>query len=81
MAAAIFPASGDSWQPATNEECAEFLTAYIRASPTPWTPDDVEAFWAATVWTRAVDAKEAVAEGATSMSEAETAERLSLAGA
>ena len=57
LAAAIFPASGASWQPATITESEDFLNAYLRARSAPWSRDDIEAFWAATVWTRAFDAK------------------------
>ena len=82
IAAAIFPATGDAWQPATIEEGEQFRSAYARASARAWTPDDTEAFWAASAWTLAVDAKEAVATGSVpALAEAETSERLSLAGA
>lgn len=82
IAAAIFPASGDLWQPASIQETEQFLSAYIRATTRAWTPDDTEAFWAASAWTLAVDAKEAVAGGsAPDLTEAETSERLSRAGA
>ena len=78
IAAAVFPASGAAWQPATVEESARFLAAYPRA----WTPDDLEACWAASLWTLAVDAKEAVVGGSDpGLTEAETAERLRRAGA
>ena len=82
IAAAIFPASGALWQPATVGESEHFLSAYIRASPRPWTPDDTGAFWAASAWTLAVDANEAVSTGsAPTLTEAETLERLSRADA
>ena len=82
IAAAIFPASGDAWRPSTVEESDQFLSAYIRATTRTWTPDDTEAFWAASLWTLAVDAREAVAGGsAPGLAEAETIERLSRAGA
>lgn len=82
MAAAMFPASEASWQPATVKESEEFLNAYVRSGSKAWTRDDVEAFWAATVWTRAFDAKEESADGpVTSLSEAEAADRLVRAGA
>jgi hypothetical protein len=82
LAAAIFPASGASWQPATITESEDFLNAYIRARSAPWSRDDIEAFWAATVWTRAFDAKEESADGpVTSLSPAEALARLALAGA
>lgn len=82
IAAAIFPASGDAWQPATIQESEQFLSAYIQASTRTWTPDDTEAFWAASAWTLAVDAKEAVAGGSVpDLPEAEILKRLSLAGA
>lgn len=82
IAAAIFPASGEVWQPATIGESEQFLSAYIGASSRAWTPDDTEAFWAASAWTLAVDAKEAVAGGSVpGLTEAETVERLSRAGA
>jgi hypothetical protein len=82
IAAAIFPASADAWQPATIQESEQFLSAYIAASTRTWTPDDTQAFWAASAWTLAVDAKEAVADGTVpDLTEAETLKRLSLAGA
>jgi Phosphotransferase enzyme family len=82
MAGGIFPAAGGSWQAATIQESEQFLTAYIQARSRGWTPDDIEAFWAASVWTRAFDTKEALANGhRADLSEAETLERLSLAGA
>lgn len=82
IAAAIFPATGESWQTATVDESDQFLSAYIRAGTRAWTPDDTEAFWAASVWTLAVDAREAVAGGTLpNLTEAEAFERLSLAGA
>jgi hypothetical protein len=82
IAAAIFPASVDAWQPATIQESEQFLFAYIRASTRTWTPDDTEAFWAASAWTLAVDAKQAVAgRSLPDLTEAETLKRLSLAGA
>jgi Phosphotransferase enzyme family len=82
IAAAIFPSKGGAWQTATIQESEQFLAAYIRASSRAWTRDDIEAFWAASVWTRAFDAKEVVATGhITDLSEAETLERLSLADA
>ena len=82
IAAAIFPASADAWQPATVQESEQFLSAYVRATARAWTPDDTEAFWAASAWTLAVDAKEAVAGGSVpDLTEAETLERLSRAGA
>ena len=80
IAATIFPASGDLWQTATIEESEQFLSAYIRASTRAWTADDTEAFWAASVWTLAVDAKEAAAGGSVpELTEGETSKRLSLA--
>lgn len=82
VAAAVFPASGDAWQSATVQEGDQFLCAYIQASARAWTSDDTEAFWAASAWTLAVDAKEAVAAGSVpDLTEAETSERLSRAGA
>jgi Phosphotransferase enzyme family len=82
MAAAIFPATEDAWKPATIPESEQFLTAYVAASSRVWTSDDIEAFWAASVWTLAVDAKEVVAGGSVpDLSKAETLERLALAGA
>jgi hypothetical protein len=60
-AAAIFPSTGGAWQTATIQESEQFLAAYIRASSRDWTRDDIEAFWAASVWTRAFDTKEAAA--------------------
>ena len=79
IAASIFTATGAVWRAATVQESAQFLSAYVRATTRAWTPDDTEAFWAASLWTRAADAKEAGSVG--DLTEAETAERLSLAGA
>ena len=82
IAAAVFPASGAVWQPATVEESDHFRSAYIRAGTRAWTAEDTGAFWAASAWTLAVDAKEAVAGGSVpGLTEAEIAERLTLAGA
>ena len=82
IAAAIFPASGGLWQPATVGESEQFLSAYIRATARAWTSDDTEAPWAAAAGTRAADAKEAVANGSgPDRTAAELLARLSLAGA
>lgn len=82
IAAAIFPASGARWQPATVAESEHFLSAYIRASTRPWTPDDTEAFWAASAWTLAADAKEAVSnKESPTLTETEILERLALSNA
>jgi hypothetical protein len=82
MAAAIFPAYSASWQPATIADSEQFLDAYLRARSGPWAQDDIQAFWAATVWTRAFDAKEESADGPVrSLSQAEALDRLARAGA
>ena len=81
-AAAMFPAWDGCWQPASITESEEFLDAYLRARSRPWAHDDIQAFWAATVWTRAVDAKEESADGPVkSLSQAEAQDRLARAGA
>ena len=72
LAAAIFLASEGCWQPATIAESKEFLDAYLRAGSGPWAQDDIQAFWAATVWTRAGAAKKESAHGSVmSLSQAE----------
>lgn len=82
IAAAVFPAAEADWRPATVEESGQFLAAYVRASARPWTEDDTEAAWAASAWTLAVDAKDAVAAGSVpDLTEAEAADRLARAGA
>jgi len=82
VAAAIFPAWDGCWQPASITESEEFLDAYLHARPGLWAQDDIQAFWAATVWTRAFDAKEQSADGpVTSLSQAEAQDRLTRAGA
>lgn len=82
MAAATFPCTEASWTPATIAECEQFLAAYVAASSRAWTSDDIEAFWAASVWTLAVDARESTVGGSVStLSEAEVLERLALARA
>ena len=81
-AAAMFPAWDGCWQPASITESEEFLDAYLRTRSRPWAHDDIQAFWAATVWTRAVDAKEESADGPVkSLSQAEAQDRLARAGA
>ena len=82
IAAAIFPASDSGSKAATVAESEMFLDAYLRAKSGTWTQDDIQAFWAASVWTRAVDAKEESANGAVrSLGQTEAHDRLALAGA
>jgi hypothetical protein len=82
MAAAVYPASGPPWQPATIDESQEFLSAYARAKSEVWTSIDIQACWAAGVWVRAFDAKKESVEGVISnLSEDEASGRLSRAAA
>jgi hypothetical protein len=82
IAGAIFPASDSGSKAATVAESEEFLDAYVRARSGTWAQDDLQAFWAASVWTRAADAQEESAKGPVrSLSQAEAQDRLALAGA
>ncbi|GAB3769126.1 phosphotransferase family protein [Microlunatus parietis] len=66
---------------ATVEDTERFLAAYCEARGRELSADEVQRSWAAGVWTRAYDAKgEQVAGQITSLSEAETRERLRRAG-
>jgi hypothetical protein len=58
--------------PGLCHQSEKFLDAYLRAGSGPWAQDDIQALWAATVWTRAGDAKGESADGPVmSLSQAE----------
>ena len=76
LAAAIYPGL------ATVTETRDFLTAYAAARGRPFSPGDLQRCWAASVWTRAFDAKEQHATGqpVISLTQGEAHERLRRAG-
>ena len=81
FAAALHPGRGAS-QLATTDDSERFRVAYSRARDREFSTDEVQRFWAAGVWTRAIDAKYQYAVGMpiTSLSEQEARERLGRAG-
>jgi hypothetical protein len=66
----------------TVEHSAAFLDAYEQARGVPWEAADREAAWAAGLWVRAFDAKDAARYGDpdTVLTQAEARTRLELAG-
>jgi hypothetical protein len=63
--------------------CRQFLATYERASGHSWTDPDIQAAWAAGLWTRAFDAKKASLAGAdpaATFTKTEAKERAPLAG-
>lgn len=82
LAAATFLGLGGAQGRATVEQSAIFLDAYVRARGLPWTATDREAAWAAGLWVRAFDAKEAAQHGDPDavLTRAEARARLELAG-
>ncbi len=67
---------------ATVTETHEFLNAYAMARGRPFSPGELERCWAAGVWTRAFDARQAHAAGQSvvSLTQGEADERLRRAG-
>jgi hypothetical protein len=84
-AAAIFTSGGQPGDEATVEQTDAFLTAYADARGRQWTASELEACWAAGLWTRSFDAKkETVTQAAGPLSErlrVEAPERLRRSGA
>ena len=82
LAAATFLGLGGSQGHATIEQSATFLDAYVRARGLHWTTTDREAAWAAGLWVRAFDAKEAAQHGDPDavLAQPEARARLELAG-
>jgi hypothetical protein len=82
FAAATFLGLGGPQGHATVEQSATFLDAYVRARGLQWTTADREAAWAAGLWVRAFDAKEATQYGGPDavLAQPEARTRLELAG-
>ncbi len=82
LAAATYLGLGGSQGHATVEESAIFLDAYVGTRGRRWTTADHEAAWAAGLWVRAYDAKEAAQHGNSDavLAPAEARARLELAG-
>ncbi|HET7017641.1 MAG TPA: phosphotransferase [Streptosporangiaceae bacterium] len=66
----------------TTTETREFLQAYATARGRPFSPDELQRCWAAGLWTRAYEAKQAQAAGkpVASLTQVEAHERLRQAG-
>ena len=83
QAAAVWPGTGVPGEVATVAQSEQFLTAYERATGYSWTDRDIQAAWAAGLWTRAFDAKKASLVGvdpAATLTKSEAKERGRLAG-
>jgi len=83
QAAAVWPGTGLPGEVASLAQSEQFLTAYEGASGQSWTDRDVQAAWAAGLWTRAFDAKKASlvgADPAAALTKSEAKERSRLAG-
>ena len=82
LAAATYLGLGGTQGCATVEQSAIFLEAYVRARGRHWTASDREAAWAAGLWVRVFDAKEAAQHGDPDavLTRSEARVRLELAG-
>lgn len=82
LAAAEFVGFGGPQGPATVEQSATFLDAYVQARGLRWDTADREVAWAAGLWVRAFDAKEAANHGDpnAALAQPEARARLELAG-
>lgn len=82
VASAIFPGTGIPGEVASLVQSHEFLRAYAAARGRAWSADDEEVCWAASVWTRAFDAKKEVLRGGDvlALNRREATERLRRAG-
>jgi len=83
QAAAVWPGTGIPGEVATVAQSEQFLTAYERATGYSWTDRDIQAAWAAGLWTRAFDAKKASligADPAATLTKTEAKERVRRAG-
>ena len=85
LASSVFPVTDEPLTEATLDESAAFLEAYERTRGRPWTAEEREVAWAASVWIRAWNAKRRVQtpdrhQTAPAL-HAEIGERLRLAGA
>ena len=80
LAASVWPC-GIAPRAATVPESAAFLDGYQHAAARPWSPDEIEASWAAGLWVSAFNTKKAALDGASWLAPDEAAQRLALAGA
>jgi Ser/Thr protein kinase RdoA (MazF antagonist) len=80
LAASVWPC-GMVPRAATVEESEEFLQEYQRAAGRAWTPDEIEAAWAAGLWVYVFNTKKASLDNAPWLAPEEAQQRLELAGA
>lgn len=83
QAAAIWPGTGLPGEVASIEESDRFLDAYQQSRGRPFADQEVQAAWAAGLWTRAFDAKKASLVGAdpdAALTRSEANERCRFAG-
>lgn len=82
LAAATYRGLSDPQGHATVEQSAIFLDAYVQARGLRWTGTDREAAWAAGLWVRAFDAKDAAQHGGPDavLTRSEARARLELTG-
>jgi hypothetical protein len=81
FAAAVWAAGFDAtvWH-ASVAQTAAFLEAYQHAVGRWWSPDEIEAAWAAGLWVRAFNAKKYIHHGYVTLDPAEAADRAARAG-
>ncbi|MEU8001400.1 phosphotransferase [Catellatospora sp. NPDC049111] len=80
LAAAVWPI-GVVQRPATVAESAAFVEAYQQASGHSWSAEQVQASWAAGLWSAAFDAKKLALDGTVWLTPEHAEQRLALAGA
>lgn len=82
VASAIFPGTGNPGEVASIAQSNDFLRAYADEREREWSKDDKEICWAASVWTRAFDAKKEMLRGGDilALDRQEATERLRRAG-
>jgi hypothetical protein len=82
-AASIFPGTGQPGEVASVAQSELFIRTYVRERGRTWSVDDEQVCWAASVWTRAFDAKKESMRDqgeVRALVPAEAAERLGRAG-
>jgi Phosphotransferase enzyme family len=83
LAAAVWPAGGESGRPATVEQSDDFIAYYQAAAGARWTGARLQQAWAAGLWVRLFNAKKDAASGGgpnLDQLAGEIADRLALAG-
>jgi Ser/Thr protein kinase RdoA (MazF antagonist) len=78
FAAAVWPSGVGP--PSTIDQTADFIEAYQRAGGRTWSPDGIEAAWAAGLWVRAFNEKKWRIDGYVALQPDEAAERLRRGG-